>query len=130
MLKADVAGCEPQSQLRLDQLGCVLSKTACFGRKRTGQSPTHQRKNLWNHLETKGFQFNEVDGARTRNLRIDSPTDEPKATNENIGDLLIAADGCTNGCTCDRYLEQLAGAIRDRCNENQSRWIARRLLDD
>jgi integrase len=71
----------------------------------------------------------EVDGSRTRNLRIDSPGTNPDATKENIGNSSIASERCTNGCTCDPCLMQLAEHLRSVLDGEQRRRLADWLTD-
>jgi hypothetical protein len=50
--------------------------------------------------------------------------------NENLGDSANASDRCTNGCTCDRCLMQLAIELRDRLNAEQRRKVVTWLASD
>jgi len=76
--------------------------------KRTGH-----KKTLPSTGGKQGSFESEADGARTRNLRIDSPDDNIEITSENIGKSSDALKSCTNGCTCDRCLMQLVALVRN-----------------
>lgn len=76
------------------------------------------QKNPANLAISQGL-FSEVDGARTRNLRRDRPVDDAGTTPEFAGILWDFGNGCTNCCTCDRCLVQLANDLSRCLNAEQ-----------
>jgi hypothetical protein len=63
-------------------------------------------------------------------FRIDSPADDPNATNETIGNSHFPSERCTNGCTCERCLMHLATILREHATADQLRFAIAILLQD
>jgi hypothetical protein len=76
-----------------------------------------------------GLFDNRGDTIRTCGLYVPNVKDTPKRTKKNIGKRNTQGDGCTNGCTCDRCLAELADALRGRLSNDERRKLAVLLLN-
>jgi hypothetical protein len=80
-------------------------------------------------LRTQGFILNRAGGIRTHFLYHTKITNHPKPSNKNKGKRNTQGDGCTNGCTCERCLAELANTLRSRLTDDERRKLAILLLN-
>ena len=69
------------------------------------------------------------DRIRTYDPLVPNQMDHADATKENVGNSSIASERCTNGCTCDPCLMQLAEHLRSVLDGEQRRRLADWLTD-